>query len=163
MQNDAPNRPDGIPAPAIRRAARGDLTAIVALLADDPIGQTREDPGVPLNPRYRTAFDAIDADPNQVLAVADDGGIILGCLQITFIPSITRTGLWRGQIEGVRIAAARRGTGLGRIMLEWAIEQCRTHGCGLVQLTTDKSRPEARRFYESLGFTSSHEGMKRAL
>ncbi|HXD46976.1 MAG TPA: GNAT family N-acetyltransferase [Pseudolabrys sp.] len=146
-----------------RRATAADIEAIVALLADDALGATREDPGPPLNPRYAQAFAAIDADPNQVLAVVEEGGAIAGCLQLTFIPGLSRKGLWRGQIESVRIASSRRGGGLGRRMFKWAIEECRKRGCEIVQLTTDKSRAEARRFYESLGFTASHEGMKLAL
>lgn len=85
---------------------------------------------------------------------------IAGCLQLSFIPGLSRLGLWRGQIESVRIAAGLRGAGLGRAMFEWAIAQCRERGCGLVQLTTDRARPDARRFYESLGFAASHDGMK---
>lgn len=146
-----------------RRATAADLPAIVALLADDELGKAREDAGPPLNPRYAAAFAAIDADPNQYLAVVEEGGQIAGCLQLTFIPGLSRQGLMRGQIESVRIASARRGGGLGRRMFEWAIAECRRRGCGVVQLTTDKARSDARRFYESLGFTASHEGMKLAL
>lgn len=147
----------------MRRAIRADLPFIVGLLADDVLGAGREDPGPPLNPAYEAAFAAIERDPNQFMAVADDDGEIVGCLQLSFIPGLSRTGQWRGQIESVRIAASRRGSGLGRIMFVWAVEQCRGRGCGLVQLTTDKTRPDAHRFYESLGFTASHEGMKLAL
>ncbi|MBR0653098.1 GNAT family N-acetyltransferase [Roseomonas terrae] len=146
--------------PAFRRATSADLPAIVALLADDVLGAARERPG---DPAYDDAFAAIDADPNQFLAVVEDGGRMIGCLQLSFIPGLSRMGLWRGQIESVRIAASHRGAGLGRRMFEWAIEQCRVRGCGLVQLTTDKARPDARRFYESLGFAASHEGMKLSL
>ena len=135
----------------------------MALLADDPLGQGREAAGGAPHPAYAAAFAAIEADPNQFLAVAEEAGRVVGCLQLSFIPGLTRTGMWRGLIEGVRIAADRRGSGLGRLMFDWAIAQCRARGCGLVQLTTDKARPEARRFYESLGFTASHEGMKLAL
>jgi len=149
--------------PAFRRAAAADLPAIVALLADDVLGAGREDPSDPPNPAYVAAFAAIEADPNQLLAVAEDGARVVGCLQLSFIPGLSRLGLWRGQIESVRIAASHRGAGLGRRMFEWAIGQCRARGCGLVQLTTDKARPEARRFYESLGFVASHEGMKLSL
>ena len=149
--------------PVFRRAVPSDLPAIIALLADDPLGRTREDPGTPPNPLYTAAFAAIDADPNQFLLVVEAGGAIIGCLQLTFIPGITRTGMWRGQIEGVRIASSHRGGGIGRDMLAWAIEQCRQRGCGLVQLTTDKTRPDALGFYEALGFVASHTGMKRAL
>jgi GNAT superfamily N-acetyltransferase len=144
----------------LRRATEADLPAIVALLADDVLGAAREAPG---DPAYAAAFAAIEADPNQMLAVAEEAGRVLGCLQLTFIPGLSRRGMWRGQIEGVRVAAGQRGTGLGRRMFEWAIAQCRARGCGLVQLTTDKARPDAHRFYESLGFVASHEGMKLAL
>lgn len=146
-----------------RRARAEDLQAIVALLADDPLGQGREDPGWPVNSRYVDAFAAIDADPNQLLAVVEEVGLVVGCLQLSFIPGLSRLGLWRGQIESVRIAASHRGGGLGRAMFEWAIAECRERGCGLVQLTTDKARPDALRFYERLGFVASHEGMKLSL
>jgi ribosomal protein S18 acetylase RimI-like enzyme len=148
---------------APRRARAEDLPQIVALLADDFIGQAREDADSRPNPRYLTAFEAISRDPNQCLAVLEDEGKLVGCLQISFIPGLSRTGLLRGQIESVRIAGERRGEGLGRRMLEWAIDQCRERGCGLVQLTTDKRRTEARRLYEQLGFMASHEGMKLTL
>lgn len=147
-----------------RRARPADLPAIVALLADDDLGRGREDPGLPPNRRYAEAFDAIVADPNQCLAVAvaAEGGreAVVGCLQLSFIPGLSRQGAWRCQIESVRIAASRRGEGLGRAMFEWAIEEARGRGCSLVQLTTDKKRADAQRFYASLGFVASHEGMK---
>lgn len=146
-----------------RRATGEDLPAIVELLADDDIGQTREVVGTPLDGRYLDAFDAIDGDPNQLLAVAARDGEVVGCLQLSFIPGLSRTGMWRGQIESVRTARALRGSGLGRTMFEWAIKECRERECGLVQLTSDKARPDAIRFYESLGFTASHEGMKLTL
>lgn len=148
---------------AFRRATRADLPAIIALLADDPLGSGREDPADPPNPRYVDAFEAIDGDPNQHLAVVTADEAVIGCLQLSFIPGLSRLGLWRGQIESVRIAASHRGGGLGRRMFEWAIDECRQRGCGLVQLTTDKTRPDALRFYESLGFQASHEGMKLTL
>lgn len=146
-----------------RRARQGDLPHIVAMLADDELGAAREDTSVPLNPRYTAAFDAIAQDSNQFLAVVEQGQDLVGCLQLSFIPGLSRLGLWRGQIESVRIASSARGQGLGRAMFEWAIEQCRAQGCGLVQLTTDRARPDARRFYESLGFKASHDGMKLSL
>jgi GNAT superfamily N-acetyltransferase len=147
----------------MRRARAEDLPSIVALLADDPLGREREYAGPVLDPRYTAAFDAIERDPNQFLAVAEDDGIVIGVLQLSFIPGLTRGGMWRGQIEGVRVASTTRGGGIGRRMLEWAIAQCREHGCGLVQLTSDKQRPDAHRFYEGLGFQASHEGYKLAL
>ncbi len=145
------------------RAVVEDLPAIIRLLADDQLGRQREDLGPPLNPNYETAFEAIDRDENQLLAVARQGSDVVGCLQISFIPGLSRVGLWRGQIESVRIASTMRDSGLGRQFFEWAIARCRERGCGLVQLTTDKSRPDALRFYESLGFAASHEGMKLAI
>ncbi len=146
-----------------RSAQAADLPAIIALLADDPLGQQREDAGSPPNPRYVEAFRAIDADPNQLQVVATLDGEVIGTLQLTFIPGLARKGAWRGQIEGVRIAAAHRGSGLGQRMFEWAIAQCRARGCSLVQLTTDKERPDAHRFYERLGLVGSHIGYKLAL
>ncbi len=149
--------------PRFRRATRADLSAIVALLADDTLGQSREDPREPLDARYVTAFDAMDRDPGQFLMAVELDGAVVGCLQLSFIPGLSRLGMLRGQIESVRIAASQRGGGLGRAMFEWAIAECRRRGCGLVQLTTDKARPDALRFYESLGFMASHAGMKLAL
>lgn len=146
--------------PFFREAARSDLEAVVRLLADDPLGAARETPG---DPRYGAAFEAIDRDPNQLLLVAEEAGEIVGCLQLTFIPGLTRTGMWRGQIEGVRVARSQRGRGLGREMFVHAIERCRARGCGLVQLTTDAARDDAHAFYEALGFIPSHVGMKLAL
>ena len=144
-----------------RRAARDDLPAVVALLADDPIGSGRESAGT--DPCYAAAFSAIDDDPNQLLAVAERAGRVIGVLQLSFIPGLTRRGMWRGQIEGVRVAAGARRDGIGRAMLEWAIEECRKRGCGMVQLTSDKRRVAAHGFYEALGFRASHEGYKLSL
>jgi ribosomal protein S18 acetylase RimI-like enzyme len=146
-----------------RRAALDDLAAIVALLADDPIGIGRESVGDRLDRRYAEAFAAIERDPNQLLAVADRDGKVIGVLQLSFIPGLTRRGMWRGQIEGVRVAAAERSRGIGRAMLLWAVEECRKRGCGLVQLTSDKRRTGAHSFYEALGFQATHEGYKLEL
>jgi ribosomal protein S18 acetylase RimI-like enzyme len=149
---------------SFRAARRCDLVAIIELLADDDLGKTREIASDPPDPRYILAFAAIDTDPNQLLAVAtDDGDRVLGCLQLTFIPGLSRTGTWRGQIESVRIARSVRGSGLGSRFIEWAVERSAEHGCGLVQLTSDKTRPDSIRFYEQLGFVASHEGLKRNL
>lgn len=147
----------------MRRATRADLPAIVALLADDTLGVGREDASLPLNAAYLSAFEAIERDENQFLAVAEQDGALLGCLHLTFLPGISRLGAWRGQVESVRVAAAARGSGLGRRMLEWAAETARARGCTLVQLTTDKTRPEAHRFYESLGYQPTHIGYKLPL
>ena len=144
----------------VRRATRADVPAIVAMLADDELGSTREVAGAQLPPSYFEAFDAIDRDPNQLLVVAEVDGSPVGTLQLTFIPYLTYEGGWRAQIEAVRIASALRGDGLGHDFFAWAIDRARERGCHLVQLTTDKRRADARRFYEALGFTASHEGMK---
>lgn len=149
-----------MPDVTFREAVVSDLEAVIALLADDALGAARETVASPPDPRYVEAFEALRADPNQLLAIAEFAGEVVGCLQLSFIPGISRRGMWRGQIEGVRIAASQRGGGLGREMILWAIEQCRARGCGLVQLTSDKSRTDALRFYAALGFTASHEGMK---
>lgn len=148
----------------IFRAARlADLPAIVGLLADDPLGSQRETLTSPLDESYLAAFRTIEADRNQRLVVAVEGETVIGTLQISFIPGIARRGAWRGQIEAVRVAAPFRSTGVGERIFEWAISACRERGCRLVQLTTDKSRPDAHRFYEKLGFVASHEGYKLAL
>lgn len=146
--------------PQPRPATQDDLPAIVALLADDALGRTREDPSLPLRAAYLDAFAAITRDPNQLLAVAEADGVVVGCLQITFIPGLSRIGLWRGQIESVRVASGWRGKGLGQRMIAWAIERCRERGCGVVQLTSDVRRLDAHRFYERLGFEKTHVGMK---
>jgi GNAT superfamily N-acetyltransferase len=146
-----------------RRATADDLQAIVGLLADDPIGRGRENPGPQLDTCYHDAFAAIEHDPNQLLALAERRGQIVGVLQLSFIPGLTRRGMWRGQIEGVRVAADERGSGIGRAIIEWATQECRRRGCGLVQLTSDKRRPAAHRFYEALGFEATHQGYKLSL
>lgn len=139
----------------------GDVAAIVDLLADDPLGATRESPG---DPAYATAFAEIDADPRQYLTVAVTGGDeVVGTLQLTFIPGLSRRGATRVLIEAVRVRADQRGAGLGRRLAEWAIETARARGAAMVQLTTDASRVDAHRFYERLGFVASHVGMKLAL
>ncbi len=147
----------------IRRATRADVEAIVRLLADDPLGSARERYQQPLPESYLQAFDAIDRDPQQELVVVDDGGEVVGTLQLTIIPYLTYQGGRRAQIEAVRVSAARRGAGLGERLCTWAIERARERGCHVVQLTTDKQRPDALRFYEKLGFVASHEGMKHHL
>src|SRR4051812_3876326 len=133
------------------------------MLADDTLGATRERYADPLPAEYLDAFAAIEADPNQLQIVAEMDEIVVGTLQLTFIPGLTRLGMWRAQIEGVRIDSSRRGQRLGEILLTWATDEARRRGCKLVQLTTDKSRPDAHRFYERHGFAASHEGMKLGL
>ena len=144
----------------LREARREDVPEIVALLADDAIGAGREGPA---DDAYYAAFALIAADQRNQLLVAEVGGRIVGTLQLTMIPGLSRHGMLRAQIEGVRVAAPHRRRGLGRAMIEWAIGQAREHGCGLVQLTSDKRRHDAVRFYESIGFTASHEGLKLPL
>lgn len=145
----------------IRTATAADVPGIVSMLVDDELGATRESPD-DLTP-YRTAFAAIDADPHQHLVVAESNGQLIGTLQLTVIPGLSRRGASRGLVEGVRVAAAARGTGLGTTLLEWSIDKSRALGCSLVQLTSDKARVDAHRFYERLGFTASHEGFKLQL
>ena len=144
-----------------RRATRDDLSAIVRLLADDPLGARRESFMDPLPASYEAAFTAIDRDPNHELVVVDaPDQPVAGVLQLTLIPHLTYRGGWRAQIEGVRVAAHLRSAGVGEQLFRWAIQRARDRGCHLVQLTSDKARPDAIRFYERLGFVASHEGMK---
>ncbi|MCB8838008.1 GNAT family N-acetyltransferase [Aurantimonas sp. VKM B-3413] len=147
----------------VRAATKADLPAIVAMLADDDLGRAREAVGEPLHPGYLDAFAAIEADPNQILAVAAIDGAIVGTLQLSFLPGLSYRGGWRGQIEAVRIASDRRGQGLGRRVIQWAIETCRERGCRNVQLTSSNSRLDAHRFYRQLGFEQSHTGFKLTL
>ncbi|MFI9001541.1 GNAT family N-acetyltransferase [Streptomyces sp. NPDC053541] len=145
----------------IRPALRDDLPAIVAMLADDPLGAQRESPD-DLTP-YTTAFDRLAGDPHQHLVVAEREGRVVGTLQLTIIPGLSRRGTTRSIIEGVRIHAEERGGGLGGRLIEWAIEESRRQDCGLVQLTSDVTRTDAHRFYERLGFEPSHIGFKLSL
>ena len=144
----------------IRNARRDDLPAIVAMLADDALGAKRELHRTPLPESYYRAFEAIERDPNNTLVIAEMDRHVVGVLQLTLIPNITYRGGWRALIEGVRISSSVRSSGLGAKLLLWAIARARKQGCHLVQLTSDKARPDAIRFYETLGFVASHEGMK---
>ncbi|MET8307030.1 GNAT family N-acetyltransferase [Micromonospora sp. NPDC005173] len=144
-----------------REAVRADLPAVIALLADDVLGKARDLTEV--DEAYERAFADISADPRNQLIVAEQGGELVGCLQITYIPGLGRHGAERSLIESVRVRSDRRGQGLGRKLMTWAIDQARQRGCALVQLTTDKARQDAHRFYLGLGFVASHEGMKLAL
>jgi GNAT superfamily N-acetyltransferase len=147
-----------------RVATRADVPAILALLEDDEVTRSRMD-AVPeeADAALWQAFEAIDADPDNELIVADDGGAVVGTCQLTFTPSLSRGGAGRMTIEAVRVRRDRRGTGVGRAMMAWALDRARERGCGLAQLTTDRRRTEAHRFYESLGFVASHVGMKRSV
>ncbi|MFJ4329409.1 GNAT family N-acetyltransferase [Streptomyces sp. NPDC088935] len=145
----------------IRPAIAEDFPAIVAMLADDPLGAQRESPD-DLGP-YLAAFERLRTDPNQHLVVAVREGRVVGTLQLTIVPGLSRRGATRSIIEGVRIHGDERGSGLGTRMIEWAIEESRRQDCDLVQLTSDKTRTDAHRFYERLGFTASHTGFKLPL
>jgi ribosomal protein S18 acetylase RimI-like enzyme len=150
-----------------RYATRDDLPAIVALLADDEKGKTREELGDPLPDAYYAAFDAMasqstDALPNKYL-LALQGTDIVGCLQLTLIAGLSRRGQLRAQIEGVRVASRTRGQKIGEKLITQSITISKLLGAALVQFTTDKTRKDAHRFYERLGFIASHEGMKMAL
>lgn len=147
-------------APTFRRARADDVPDIVRLLADDPLGATRERYESPLPESYARAFRAIEQDANNELVVACRGERVVGVLQLTYIPSLTYQGGWRALVEGVRVDSGERSQGLGKTLFEWAIARARERGCHMVQLTTDKARPDAKRFYESLGFVASHEGLK---
>lgn len=149
----------------VRRATRDDLPAIVALLRDDRLGAAREraaETTDALAP-YRDAFDEIARDPQHELLVLERDGMVAGVLQLSFLRHLTHQGGLRAQIEGVRIDSARRGGGLGRVLIGEAVRRARARGCHLVQLTTDRQRPDARVFYERLGFVDSHHGMKLSL
>ncbi|MEV0589782.1 GNAT family N-acetyltransferase [Nonomuraea cavernae] len=147
--------------PLFRTATAEDVPAIVAMLADDPLGAKRE--GDPGDDRYLNAFARIDADPHDELIVAERDGEVVGTMQLTYLAGLSRLGAERCQIEAVRVAAASRGEGLGRRMIQWGIDRARARGCAMVQLTSDKSRTGAHRFYDSLGFAASHEGYKLSL
>ena len=145
---------------SFREATEEDLDSIVAMLADDALGATRERYENPLPNSYQEAFRAIASDPNNELIVACHGTEIIGVQQITFTPYITYQGGWRATIEGVRTSASVRGEGVGTKLIQWAIERAKERSCHLIQLTTDKKREDALRFYERLGFQATHEGMK---
>ncbi|MGY2066586.1 N-acetyltransferase family protein [Blastococcus sp. SYSU DS0619] len=145
----------------VRPATAADLPVLAALLADDPLGRQREQTADP--EPYRAAFERIDADPAHLLVVAAEGHDVIGTLQLSFVPGLSRRGVLRAQVEAVRVRADRRSTGVGRALFRWAIAESRRRGCGLVQLTTDRSRADAHRFYEQLGFVGSHVGYKLEL
>ncbi|MFE2494283.1 N-acetyltransferase family protein [Streptomyces scopuliridis] len=145
----------------IRPAAPDDIPAIVAMLADDPLGAQRESPD-DLTP-YTEAYERLARDPNQHVVVAERDGRVIGTLQLTIIPGLSRRGATRSIIEAVRVHADERGSGLGTRFIEWAVDESRRQGCQLVQLTSDASRTDAHRFYERLGFTASHVGFKMSI
>lgn len=144
----------------IRRATRADVPDIVRMLADDYLGKSREDLDDPLPESYYKAFDEINSDPRQFLAILERGKEIIGTLQLTLLPGLSNRGAKRAQVEAVRVDNRFRGQKLGEAMMRWAIERSRAAGCKTLQLTTDKSRTDAHRFYARLGFHATHEGMK---
>jgi ribosomal protein S18 acetylase RimI-like enzyme len=148
--------PSGI---AIRRARCDDVGAIVHMLADDALGGPREQIEDPLPNSYFRAFETVDRDPNIQLVVAEEGGAVVGCLQLCILPGISSQGASRGLIEDVRVASDRRSRGIGEQLVQWAVGEARGRGCALVELLTSNARVDAQRFYERLGFARSHVGM----
>lgn len=143
-----------------RKAAEADLPFIVKLLSDDAVRVTDDRPDEPFHPRYVTALRELAADPNQMMMVALLDGETVGTIQLTFIPGLAALGSKRCLVEAVHIVPAHRGKGLGTQMMQWAVAQARERDCGMVQLTSNKKRLDAHRFYERLGFLKSHEGFK---
>lgn len=147
--------------PIIRRATVEDVAAIVALLADDAIAAARE--SVTDMTPYLVAYKRISVDPDEFLAVAERNGVIVGTLQLSVVHGLSRNGASRAVVEAVRVARSERGSGIGTMMMRWAITQARARGCVIMQLTTHNDRHDAHRFYERLGFQGSHRGYKMAL
>ena len=143
----------------IRRARRDDVGAIVAMLADDALGGPRERIEQPLPASYFTAFERVDRDENIQLVVVEEGGVVIGCLQLCILPGLSSQGASRGLIEDVRVASHLRGRGIGEQLVQWAVTEARGKGCKLVELLTHHTRVDAQRFYERLGFARSHIGM----
>ena len=143
----------------MRRARRDDVEAIVAMLADDPLGAARERIEDPLPACYFRAFDALERDPNIQLMVAEEEGVVVGCLQLCILPGLSSQGASRALIEDVRVASHRRSRRIGERLVQWALSDARTKGCKLVELFTHHTRADAQRFYERLGFHRSHVGM----
>lgn len=161
--DDSSSNAKDTPPLAFRTATAADLPAIVHLLADDALGATRERDVHPLPDEYARAFTAMQAQGGNDLLLAIADGAIVGCLQLTIVPGLSRFGAIRGQIEGVRVASTHRGQRIGEAMIRHAIDRCRAAGCSLLQLTSDVTRVDARRFYERLGFEATHVGMKRKI
>ena len=143
----------------IRPARRDDVPAIIAMLADDHLGRARERLEDPLPSLYHDAFVRVSGDPNIRLVVAEEGGRVVGCLQLCILPGLSSQGASRGLIEDVRVASHLRGQGIGEQLVQWAVAEARSRGCKLIELLTHSSRVDAQRFYERLGFARSHVGM----
>ena len=148
-------------AATIRRARRDDVAVIVGMLADDPLGSTRERIEDPLPPSYFRGFEAIENDSNIQLVVAEEGGSVVGCLQLCVLPGLSSQGAPRALIEDVRVARHCRSRGIGEQLVQWAIAEAQARGCKLVELFTHNTRVDAQRFYKRLGFQASHVGMTR--
>ena len=148
---------------SIREATQNDVPRIVELLADDMLGQSREQNTPEVGDVYVQAFNDIDIDPNATILLACSGGNIVGCMQVNILANLSRSGSKRGQIEGVRVDSATRGQGVGALLMDAAIAHCKKHGCSLMQLTTDAKRPMAAKFYDTYGFVASHIGYKLVL
>ena len=145
---------------AYRPARPDDLAFIISLIVEDSVVATEDRAEDALGQDYRAALAAIDADPNEEMWVVERDGTAVGCFQLSFLPGLMRRGMWRGQIEVVHVPESMRNLGIGSQMMHWALERCRARGCGMVQLTSNKKRGDAHRFYERLGFNKSHEGFK---
>tara|TARA_B110000093_G_scaffold172778_1_gene204143 strand:+ start:446 stop:901 length:456 start_codon:yes stop_codon:yes gene_type:complete len=144
-----------------RKATENDVSTIVEMITDDGLGKARENFQIPLPTEYLNAFKKIDADQNQELIVVEnENSEIIGTLQLSFIQYLTYRGGIRAQIEAVRIRKDQRGLGIGKTMFKWAINRVKERNAHLLQLTTDKKRPKAIKFYEDLGFKATHKGMK---
>jgi GNAT superfamily N-acetyltransferase len=143
-----------------RHATPEDLPFIVGLIVEDAVVATNDSVADARQPDYDNALKAIDADPNQEMFVVEDAGKPIGCFQLSYLPGLMRRGMWRGMIEVVHVSESERNRGYGSQMMRWALERCRERGCGMVQLTSNKKRTDAHRFYERLGFSRSHEGFK---
>jgi len=143
-----------------RNARPDDLPFVIGLIVEDSVVESGDDAADAMHADYRNALAAIDADPNEEMIIVELEGEPVGCFQLSYLPGLMRRGMWRGQIEVVHVAATRRNSGLGTQMMRWAIERCRERNCGMVQLTSNKKRLDAHRFYERLGFARSHEGFK---
>jgi ribosomal protein S18 acetylase RimI-like enzyme len=144
-----------------RRARRDDIATIVAMLADDPLGATREtlDDLAP----YEAAFTLVDGNPNQVLVIVERAGQVVGTAQVSFMPGLSHRGMWRAEIEAVRVRTGQRGGGVGGALINHCIGLAQERGCGMIQLTSNVRRADAQRFYERLGFVASHTGFKLTL
>ena len=145
---------------AYRAATPADLPFIIALIVEDSVVSTGDDPADAAHPDYVNALREITGDPNEEMIIVEEDGVPVGCFQLSYLPGLMRRGMKRGQIEVVHVTETHRNRGIGGDMMRWAIERCRQNDCSMVQLTSNKKRLDAHRFYERLGFLKSHEGFK---